>query len=713
MILWSNLRPFTVPLLAAVACAADSANLGATLEERFQTLDRNHDGKLTREEAGGAAWFDRLDWRGTGVVTLEEIQALVRRFRPAAEDAAITRPLDPPAPAGALVTSVAEAAATSEGGAASPREAPKILKPAERGVGRLMPDFDFIDIHGQKGRLSDFRDARAVVIALTGTSCPLAKKYGPTLARLEKDFTAQGVVFLFVAPTATDTPAELRALAGELGLKGRIVHATAPQIVARLGAQTTTEAFVVDAARTVVFRGAVDDQYGLGYTLAAPRETYLREALTAVIAGQRPRIAATTAPGCALDAAVSPTPANPALGTETGTVTYHNRISRIIQNNCLECHHAGGVGPFSLALYEDVRAHAGMIRKQVTRGAMPPWFAGPTEPADSSHWRNDRTLAPADKADFLGWLAGEKVLGDPAEAPLPLSFDSGWLIGPPDTVLQFARPVDIKADGVMPYQTIRIATTFGEDRWVQAYEIRPTAREVVHHVIVRVHPAGERDAGKNREGANERDGFFAAYVPGNNHVRFPPGFAKKLPAGATISFQMHYTPNGKATTDQTRFGLIFSPTPPAHIIQVAGLANPRLRIPAGEGNHLESTSITLPSEITVLSFAPHMHVRGKAARYEAIFANGNRQRLLDVPAYDFNWQIQYQLNEPITLPRGTQLVYTAWYDNSAGNPANPDPSKTVRWGPQTFEEMMLGYVEYYVPGRGVSDTKLRQTAGLR
>jgi hypothetical protein len=359
------------------------------------------------------------------------------------------------------------------------------------------------------------------------------------------------------------------------------------------------------------------------------------------------------------------------------------------------------VAPFSLATYDDIRAHAGMMRKQITRGAMPPWFAAPPAPGETSHWKNDRSLAPADKADLLAWLAGDKPLGDPADAPLPREFPAGWMIGRPDAVLEFPRAVAIKADGVMPYQTIRVETKFTEDKWVQAYEVSPTSREVVHHVIVRVHLPGTKERAEKDDGANERDGFFAAYVPGNTHAIFPPGFAKKIPAGSTVSFQMHYTPNGRATTDRTRLGLVFATEPPRHVIHVAGLANPKLSIPPGAAHHAETATLRLPFDTTILSFVPHMHLRGQAARYEAIMADGTRRLLLDVPAYDFNWQLPYQFAEPLTLPRGTRLVYTAWYDNSPGNPANPDPTKNVRWGPQTFDEMMLGYVEYYVPGRPV------------
>ena len=697
--MFSLLRPIVAAVLIAplLLVAADPANPPSLLEQRFHQLDANHDEKLTRAEADNAAWFDRIDRAKRGVVTLEQIRLVAGWLDPARagrlRDALGASPeITPPLPSAAAPTAPA-----------SPREGPKILKPAEEGVGRLVADLTFTDLDGKTGRLSDYRAAKALVIAFTSTTCPITMKSTASLGRLEKEFAARGVACLFVNPTATDTVADIRSALREHGLAGRYVHDRDNSLATALDAKTTAEVFVLDAARTLIYRGALDDQYGVGYSLDAPRHTYVRDALTGLLAGKRPLVAATDAPGCTLDLQLAalawpaaPTPAPAAQNN----LTYHNRISRLVQNNCLECHRDGGVAPFSLATYEDVRSHAGMMRKQVGRGAMPPWFAAPSAPGESIHWSNDRSLAAADKADLLAWLAGDKPIGDPADAPLPRTFSTGWLLGTPDTVLQFPKAVAIKADGVMPYQTIRVETNFTEDKWVQGYEVQPTARTVVHHVIVRVHPPGEQARGKRDASGEERDGFFAAYVPGNTSSIFPPGFAKKIPAGSTLSFQMHYTPNGKATTDQTKLGLIFSPAPPQHVIQVAGLANPRLNIPPGNAHHPETTAITLPAAVTLLSFTPHMHVRGKAARYEAVLPDGTRRRLLDVPAYDFNWQLQYRLAEPLSLPRGTRLIYTAWYDNSTGNPANPDPTKTVRWGPQTFDEMMLGYVEYFVPERG-------------
>ena len=679
--LFSALLP--VLLLVARLHAAEPREQLRTLVERFDRLDRDGDGKLSAAETGNASWFARLDRDGDGYITREELQMLMGwldRGRGAGDSTAARGSAND-----AIVTAVPPPLE-------SPREGPRVLKPGDVGVGRRVADLAFTDLEKRAGRLSEFSGSRALVIAFTGTGCPLARKYTPTLAKLEREFGPRGVAFLFINPAATDPAEDIRAMLAEHGLRGRYVRDVEGVFVRALGVKTTTEMFVLDPARTVVFRGAVDDQHGLGYSLEAPRRTFLADALEMILAGRTPLIAATDAPGCVLEGERSA-----AAAVASGPLTYHGRISRLIQANCVECHRPGGAGPFSLLTYDDVVSRSGMIRRQVSRGAMPPWFAAPVPAGETSHWRNDRSLSSEDKSDLLAWLEGDRLLGDPAEAPLPRVFSEGWLIGKPDAVVELPRAVAVKADGVMPYQTLRVETTFTEDKWVKAYELQPTAREVVHHIIVRVHPKGARFA--RGEGESERDGFFAAYVPGNSHAVFPPGFAKKIPAGATITFQMHYTPNGRATTDRTRLGVMFATEPPRHVIEVAGIANPRLRIPAGAGNHPETAAITLPFDATILGFMPHMHLRGKAARYETVLPDGSRRLLLDVPRYDFNWQLPYEFAEPPTLPRGSRLVYTAWYDNSAVNPANPDPSREVRWGPQTYDEMMLGYVEYYVPAK--------------
>jgi thiol-disulfide isomerase/thioredoxin len=659
------LAGLSATLIASPLTAAPAPPQAAGLEQILKFMDKDGDGKLSKAEAGKASWFDKVDRNRDGLITAEEIKVVSDAL--AGRGAGILLPGKP-----------------EEGADTSVRQGPKIVKAAERNVGRLMPDAAFTDINGKSGQLSNFKSGPALVIAFTSTTCPIAKKFAPTLAALEKEFAGKGVKFLFVNPTASDSADSIKSLIKDQALAGRYVHDRQGALARALGAETTTEVFVLDSARTLVYRGALDDQYGLGFSHDAPRQNFLRDALVATLARKEPTVAATQAPGCALE-----TQPAKALTTQ---VTYHNQISRIVQNNCLECHRTGGVAPFSLATYEEVKSHAGMIRKQVEREVMPPWFAAPAKDSTHSPWLNDRSLTAQDKSDLLAWLASDKPVGNPAEAPIARVYPTGWEIGQPDLVVQLPQPVQIKATGTMPYQNVRVETTLTEDKWVQGYEIIPTDREVVHHVIVRV-----AEKGKKKGDGDERDGFFAAYVPGNTHALFPDGFAKKLPAGATVSFQIHYTPSGKATTDQLKFGMIFAKEPPHHTIHVAGLANALINIPPGAPNHLETTQITLPFDTTILSLLPHFHLRGKAARYEAKLPDGTERILLDVPRYDFNWQLKYAFAEPVTLPRGTTLTFSAWYDNSTGNPANPDATKPVRWGQQTFEEMMLGYVEYYIP----------------
>lgn len=267
--------------------------------------------------------------------------------------------------------------------------------------------------------------------------------------------------------------------------------------------------------------------------------------------------------------------------------TYHGNIERLVQTHCIECHRDGGVGPFALDTYKDIVAHAPMIKDVVERGVMPPWFAASNSNDNSedqvSPWANDRSLARAEKSELLTWLASDRPLGDPKDAPAPRKFAGEWTIGQPDLIVQLPEPTKIKAQGTMPYQFVTAETTLTEDRWVQGYEIVPTDRSVVHHVIVNVHAKGY---GRIRDREEGIGGYWAAYVPGNTLQVYPPGFARKLPAGAVVSFPIHYTPNGKATQDQMRMGLIFAKEEPKYIVETLALANRDLNIPPGDANHI-------------------------------------------------------------------------------------------------------------------------------
>lgn len=255
---------------------------------------------------------------------------------------------------------------------------------------------------------------------------------------------------------------------------------------------------------------------------------------------------------------------------------------------------------------------------------------------------------------------------------------------------------EVPAEGVLPYMHVAVPTDFPEDKWISAYEIRVSAPEVVHHVLAFLHyPKDHPHRSEQQEVRGGVGGYFALYAPGGAAYRMPPGTAKRLPRGGTLVFQIHYTPNGEAARNRTKIGLWFSEKPPEHQLISTGIHNHRFKIPAGHPNYPVRASKVVPVRARVFGFMPHMHLRGKAFRFEAVLPDGSRRMLLDVPAFDFNWQLTYQLRDPIELPAGTRIETTGWYDNSADNPANPDPTRDVPWGEQTFDEMQLGYVEWH------------------
>ena len=672
-------------VIATTALAEDHASTAF-----FKLLDKNGDGAIRADEVAERVWSKRLDTNSDNAVTAEEFATgydkfpllragLANRFPEAAGYPAST-PASPAAP-------VPDA---------SPRQGPKILPASLVGIGAYIPDLNVKDLSGAERSISSYANGKPLVIANFSPTCPISKRYLPTLLALQKE--QPKAAFLFIATTATDSDASLKeALPG-----AAIARDPSGALLRALGAKASTDTFVLDAKRTLQYRGAIDDQYGLGYSLDAPRSRYLAPALDAVIAGRAPAIAATEAPGCELDLST-------AAATTAAPVTFHNRISRLLQQHCQECHRKGGVAPFTLETLDDVNEHAGMVKKMVAGGLMPPWFAAAAPAGKHSPWLNDRALSENDRADLLAWLANGRPAGDEKDAPLPRAWPVGeWTIGTPDATFQIPQPIAVKATGTMPYQTVRVSTNFAETRYVTAVEVLPTASDVVHHVLVfadgggrpidRLRRALDRGDGLRQREDDESGGFFGIYVPGNSVMEYPEGFAKELPAGATLRFQIHYTPNGTATQDQVKIGFKFSKEPPRHLVHNAGISNRRFSIPPGADNHSVEARLPVPQEAAILAFLPHMHVRGKAWKYEVIKPGGATETMLEVPRYDFNWQLLYRLAEPLRVPAGSMLKATAWYDNSANNPANPDPGKLVRWGPQTTDEMMLGYVEYYLPG---------------
>jgi hypothetical protein len=399
-----------------------------------------------------------------------------------------------------------------------------------------------------------------------------------------------------------------------------------------------------------------------------------------------------------------------AASTAENPPTFSRDIAPILYKNCVACHRPGEIAPMSLLTYAEARPWARAIEKAVAGGVMPPWHAD----APVGSFENERRLTAAEKDLIAQWVAAGAPQGDPGETPAPPSLTDGWRIGKPDAVLEMQEDYPVPARGTIEYEFFYIPTNFTEEKWLQAIEVRPGNRAVVHHVLVfyqapsggtartpviRPNPEHSRVPSERRRGNRppRRVGvqqLLATYAPGTDPQIFRPGTALRLPPGGTIELQMHYTTNGTAGTDRTKVGLIFAKDAPEHEIRASQFLNGTFTIPAGAEDHRVDTDVRFLQNATLWGIFPHTHVRGKRWSYVLELPDGTTRPLLSVPKYDFNWQTYYMFKEPIAVPAGARIVSSAWYDNSARNRSNPDPTIDVKWGDQTWEEMQYTGVLY-------------------
>lgn len=393
-----------------------------------------------------------------------------------------------------------------------------------------------------------------------------------------------------------------------------------------------------------------------------------------------------------------------AAASTTPQVTFYKDVMPVLQRNCQGCHRPGEAAPMSFLTYESTRPWAKAIKSAVVTKKMPPWFADPNH----GKFANDRSLSAADLNALVAWADGGAVAGNPKDAPKPLEFAEGWAIGKPDMVFQIPAVFNIPATGTVEYQYVRMPTGFTEDKYVQFAEARPTDRERCHHIIAFIRepdspwfkdsPVGVPfvpEKGKGDGGGANGD-FLAGYAPGTIPQMLKPGQAKLIKAGSDIVFQLHYTANGKPSSDQSRVGIIFAKGKPTERIVTLAAANPKFAIPPGDGNYRVDSKVTLQDDSTLIMMLPHMHLRGKSFEYRITYPTGEKETILSVPHYSFSWQLSYYLDKPRFMPKGTVIECTAYFDNSPNNPANPDPAKEVKFGEQSWDEMMIGFFDVAV-----------------
>jgi peroxiredoxin len=545
-------------------------------------------------------------------------------------------------------------------------------------LGKTIEPFRLQDFRGAWHALDDWSDRKGLVVVFLGVECPLCRLYGPRLAELAAEYEGRGVTFIGVDSNQQDSLGEIAHYAQEHRIDFPLLKDPGASVADQFSALRTPQAFVLDGRRRVVYHGRVDDQYGVGYARATAAKRNLAAALDEMLAGKEISVPTTEPAGCFIG--------RPSRQTPRGEITYSKHVAGILQRRCVSCHRPGEIGPFAMNSYQEVVGWSETIREVVQQGRMPPWHASPK----FGRFTNDRRLPDDEKQVLLKWIDDGAPEGNPRDLPPPIEYVEGWQIPKPDVVLTMPQTFKVPAKGVVEYQYFELEQTFDEDKWVQAAEARPGNRAVVHHLNLFFVPPG----GRERKEEAVLYHTLAASAPGMPAWRFAEGTAKRVPAGSKLIFQVHYTPNGVEQEDQSCAGLVFvDPKSVRSELSTGAVLNFRFALPPGASDVKIEGSHRFESPVRLMALAPHMHLRGKSFRFEALFPDGGRETLLDVPRYDFNWQNWYFLAEPKPMPPGTELLCTAHFDNSAENLVNPDPAALVTWGEQTYDEMMVGMFE--------------------
>jgi peroxiredoxin len=563
---------------------------------------------------------------------------------------------------------------------AVPQVTPQDPASALRGVAQKVPEFALSDIHGNAVSIKNFKDKKAIIVIFMGTECVINNSYMPRLVQMQKQYGPRGVQIIGINSNIQDTAEMMAEHAKQHGLNFPVLKDEANVVADQFSAERTPEVFLFDQAHVIRYRGRIDDQFGIGFKRAKPTRQELVQALEELLAGKPITEPTSQVAGCIIGR-VAPS-------SETGNMTFTKDVAPILQAKCQECHRPGDVAPMSLMTYQDAVAWAGMIREVLADKRMPPWHADPR----FGHFSNDRSLSTQDRETLLAWIDQGTARGDDKDLPPSKEFVRGWRIGKPDVVFSMPEAYEVAADmpkGGLPYQRFRVPSNFEKDQWVQRAETRPGAPAVVHHIIIWVVPKGE-----NYQPGDPRMQLLCGTAPGDMPQILPPGMAKKVPAGSDLIFELHYTPNGTAQKDRSVVGMIFSKEEPKYVVRTQGIANDDFRIPAGADDYPVDQWFRFREDSYLLSFMPHLHLRGKSFQYEATYPDGKQETLLSIPRYDFNWQSVYREDRPLLMPKGSTIHCRALYDNSVKNPNNPDATIPVLWGDQTWEEMMIGWIDY-------------------
>ncbi|MFT4615111.1 MAG: peroxiredoxin [Bacteroidia bacterium] len=551
-------------------------------------------------------------------------------------------------------------------------------------------DFALLDHQGKQHLLSWYGDQKAVVVFIQGNGCPIARNSIPTLKALRDDYADQGVTFFMLNPQPQDNRESIAKEAREFDIDFPILVDETQLIAENLGVDRTSEIFIINpAAREVVFRGPIDDR--LGYEAQKPeaKNHYLRDALDAHLAGTP--IAANTpeAPGCLISF-----PARDAHAKKAPS--YTTDVAPILIDKCVDCHNDGGVGPWSMSEHAMVQGWSRMMKEVLLTRRMPP---GQIDPHVGKEIDDVVEMHVSELQTLVHWIDAGAPLDD-GKDPLPeLVFsDAKFTLGEPDIILKIP-PQSIPATGILDYRYVPVTLNLDRDIWVKAVEYAPGDRKVLHHIITYLSSPADRSVSGRQDGAAQGESI-GGFAPGRQPDIFRDNSGRLVRAGSNLLLQMHYTTSGKASVDASEIGIFIYDKPPQHIMSGGTAGQRRFLIPPHAKEHQLIGEQEIERDAYLYGLMPHMHYRGKYMNYSVEYPDGKSEMLLSVPKYDFNWQFNYQLKEPLFLPAGSKIIARGAMDNSDRNPSNPNPEMPVRFGLQTMHEMFFGFTTY----RYIGDT---------
>ena len=550
-------------------------------------------------------------------------------------------------------------------------------------------DFALIDHQGAFHWLSRNEGEKAVVLFIQGNGCPMTRLAVPTLKAIREKFASQGVQFWMLNANVQDDPASIRKEATEYAIDFPILMDEAQLVAESLGVVRTCEVFVINPkTKELVYRGPMDDRLDYEVQKQAAQHHYLEDALTALLTGDAPRKATgkatKNAPGEVRGCLVS-FPRRTA--DKKRQISYTKEIVPILKSRCVTCHREGDIAPWAMTSHAMVQGWGSMMRETVLNKRMPP---GQID-NEIGQWLDVHHITVKEQATLVHWIdAGSPMDGDLDPLPQIAGRDRPvWRLGEPDLIVEIP-PQEVPATGVLDYRYVTIPFNLDSVKWVRAYEFHVDNPQVVHHITT-----STIRLGKDKEGnpnADSRTGF-AGFAPGKPLWVYHDDVGYRLAPGMALRASLHYTPNGKAVTDRSRIGFYFRDSVPAREIRRWAPLNARFVIPPHVADHPVRAERTVKKDSHIYNLQPHMHFRGKRMLYTAVFPDGREQKLLNVPNYNFNWQMIYTPKKPIFVPAGTKIVCEGAFDNSKANPANPAPDKEVRWGPQSWDEMFIGHLQ--------------------